>query len=144
MYVNIIVYACLTMARRIFTNLSQIMYKLPEVVQPYRPSRQVAKRCSLFVRNVCTKCLDLSCHTGRRGRSEQLVATGSTTGSPRFLLKPCRAIIMSCRVATCRDTYVTNEQYCSPALGQRLVLAGIDLSKGPVTHTITHVQRTKN
>ena len=41
-----IVYACQTMsgrpdmAGRIFTQLSQIVYKLPEVVQPYRPSRQ--------------------------------------------------------------------------------------------------------
>ena len=74
------VYACRTMsgrpdmAGRIFTHIfSQIVYKLPEVVRPYRPSRQVATRCSLFVQNVCTKCLDLSGHTGRRGRSEQLV-----------------------------------------------------------------------
>ena len=66
-----IVYACRTMsgrpdkAGRIFTHLSQIVYKLLEVVRPYRPSRQVATRCSLFVQNVCTKCLDLSGHTGR-------------------------------------------------------------------------------
>ena len=101
-----IVYACRTMsgcpemAGRIFTHLSQNMYKLPEVVRPYWPSRQVATRCSLFVQNVYTKCLDLSGHTGHRGRSEQLVGTGRATGSPRFLFQPCRAIIMSCRVAT--------------------------------------------
>ena len=118
-----IVYACRTMfgrpdmAGRIFTHLSQTVYKLFEVVRPYRPSRQVATRCSLFVQNVCTKCLDLSGHTGRCGRSEQLVATGRATGSPRFLFQPCRAIIMSCRVAACRDTYVTNELYCSPQGG---------------------------
>ena len=73
---------------------------------------QVATRCSLFVQNVCTKCLDLSGHTGRHGRSEQLVATGRATGSPRFKFQPCRAIIMSCRVANYRDTYVMNELYC--------------------------------
>ena len=90
-----IVYACRTMsghpdmARRIFTILSQIVYKLPEVVRPFRPSRQVATRCGLFVQNVRTKCLDLSGHTGSRGRSEQLVATGRATGSPRFLFQPC-------------------------------------------------------
>ena len=100
------------MPGRIFTNLSQIVYKLPEVVRPHRPSRQVATRCSLFVQNMCTKCLDLTGHTGCHGRSEQLVATGRATGSPRFKFQPCRAIIMSCRVANCRDTYVTNELYC--------------------------------
>ena len=88
------------MAGRIFTHLSQIVYKLPEVVRPYRSSRQVATRCSSFVRNVCTKCLNLSVHTGRLGRSEQLVATRRATGSSRFLFQPCRAIVMSCRVAT--------------------------------------------
>ena len=114
-----IVYACRTMsghpdmAGRIFTNLSQNVCKFPEVVRPYRSSRQVTTRCSLFVQNVCTKCLDLSGHTGRRGRSEQLVATGHATGSPSFLFQLCRAIIMSCRVANCRDTYVTNELYCT-------------------------------
>ena len=99
------VYACQTMsghpdmAGRIFTHLSQIVYKLPEVVRPYRPSRQVATRCSLFVQNVCTQCLDLSGHTGRRGMSEQFVATGCATGPPRFLFQPCRAIIMLCRTS---------------------------------------------
>ena len=113
-----IVHACQTMSGRpnmpgrIFTHLSQIVYKLSEVVRPHGLSRQVATRCNLFIKNVCTKCLDLSGHTGCHGRSEQLVATGSATGSPRFKFQPCRAIIMSCRVANCRDTYVTNELYC--------------------------------
>ena len=86
-----IVYACRTMsgrpdmAGRIFTHIfSQIVYKLPEVVRPYRPSRQVATRCSLFVQNVCTKCLDLSGHTGRRGRSEQLVGQTVPQGHQGF------------------------------------------------------------
>ena len=91
---------CPDMAGRIFTHLSQIVYKLPEVVRPYRPSRQVATRCRLFVQNVCTKCLDLSSYAGRYGRAEQLVATGRATGSPKFLFQPCRAIKL-CRA--CRD-----------------------------------------
>ena len=95
-----IVYACRTvsgrpnMAGKVFTHVNQSVYKLPEVVRSYRPSRQVATRCSIFVQNVCTKCLDLSGHTGRRSRSEQL-ATGRATGSPRFLFQPCRAISKS-------------------------------------------------
>ena len=117
-----IVYASRTMsgrpdmAGRILTHLSQIVSKLPEVVRPYRPPRQVATRCSLFVQNVCTKCLDLSGHTCRCGRSEQLVTTGRATRSLRFLFQPCRAIIMLCRVANCRNTYVTNELCCRPML----------------------------
>ena len=113
------VYACRTMSgrphmtRRIFTHLGQIVYKSPEAVRPYWPSRQVTTNCNLFVQNVCTKCLDISGHTGRRGRSKQLVATGQATGSPKLLFQPCCAIIMSCRVPNCRNMYVTNKLYCT-------------------------------
>ena len=102
-----IVYACRTMsgrpdkAGRIFTHLSQIVYKLLEVV---RPSRQdvvyLYKMCGLVRPYRSSR------------RSEQLVATGRATGSPRLLFQPCRAIIMPYRGATCHDTYVTSELYC--------------------------------
>ena len=92
-----IVYTCRTMsgrpdmAWRIFTHLNQIMYKFPEVIRPYQPSRQVATRYSLFVQNVCRKCLDLSGHTGRRGRSET-----TCRDRPRHRLTKVSVPAMSC------------------------------------------------
>ena len=75
---------------------------------------RIATRCSLFVQNVCTKCLDLSGHIGCRGGSEQLVATGRATGSPRFLCQLCRTIIMLCRVATIATR--TSQMSCTVGL----------------------------
>ena len=96
-----IVYACRPdMAGRIFTHLSQIVYKLPVFRHTGRHDR--SRHDVVYLYKMCAQS---------RGRSEQLVATGRATGSPRFLFQPCRAIIMSCRGTTSRYTYVTNELY---------------------------------
>ena len=107
-----IVYACRTMSGRpdmtgrILTYLSQIVYKLSEVVRPY-------KRCrlSLFVQNVYTKCLDLSGHTGRRGRSEQLVATCHAPGSSRFLFGHVMPLL--CRALSRQIATLTSRMSCT-------------------------------
>ena len=85
---------------------------------------------------LCINCLKLSGHTGRHDRSRQgvvylykmcaqnawicpaipAVAAGQNNCRDRpchrLTKVSCRAIIMSCRVAACRHTYVTNELYC--------------------------------
>ena len=85
---------------------------------------------------LCTHCLKFSSHTGRHDRSRQDVvylyklcaqnawtcpAIPAVAAGRNNLLRQavpqaqrgfCYAIIMSCRVATIRDTYVTNELYC--------------------------------
>ena len=103
-----IVYACRTMsgrpdmAGRIFTHLSQIVYKLPEVVHD-RSRQDVVYLYNMCAQNAWTCPAIPAIAAGQNNLSQQAV--------PQAHQGFCSSHVVP---LVCRDdTYVTNELYCS-------------------------------